>query len=238
MKKSILKQGFTLVELLVVIAIIALLASALFPAITGAMNQARATTLKNKGRGIWTAILSANMEREPLNLDSLWPADVCSNENAAVTVDKSANAYFTYLLSDGTEANKGVIEQDTNIRLVSDLTPESFIAQGIAPAKTDGAIEGENCAWHIYAVDNNSPAEYPLMITKNLEPVNLTFCTDQGAEQRLNLRDGVNPFGKARAVWVTKGGSVSDARPKYLTNYQVAGLASQDGELTIYPCAE
>ena len=53
--------GFTLVEILVVIAIIAILASALFPAIQNAMGQAQATAMKTKGRGIWVAINSANM---------------------------------------------------------------------------------------------------------------------------------------------------------------------------------
>ncbi|NLF85070.1 MAG: prepilin-type N-terminal cleavage/methylation domain-containing protein, partial [Lentisphaerae bacterium] len=52
-------KGFTLVEMLVVIAIIAILAAALFPAISNAMDAARATAMKNKGRGIWAAILSA-----------------------------------------------------------------------------------------------------------------------------------------------------------------------------------
>ena len=238
MKKSIREQGFTLVELLVVIAIIALLASALFPAITNAMNQARATTLKNKGRGIWTAVLSANMEREPLSLDPVWPADVCSNENAEVAVSKDAPSYFTFLLSDGTASGKSKIESDPDSRVVSDLTPESLIAQGITPAEIGEAVAAKNCAWHVYAVDNNSAAELPFLITKNVEAKDFERCTDQSNPTKLVLQDGVNPFGKARAVWVTKGGSVSDARPKYLTNYQVGGLAADSQSIAIYKCAE
>ena len=72
-------KGFTLVEMLVVIAIISVLAAALFPAISNALSSASATALKQKGRGIWVAITSANMEREPLNLTALWPYE-CSED--------------------------------------------------------------------------------------------------------------------------------------------------------------
>ncbi len=73
-------QGFTLVEMLVVIAIISILAASLFPAISSAMDMARATSLKTRGKGIWNAIRVANSEREPLGKYSLWPKDLKENE--------------------------------------------------------------------------------------------------------------------------------------------------------------
>ena len=99
-------DGFTLVEMLVVIAIIAILAAALFPAIQGAMEQAKATSMKNMGRGVWTSVLTANMEREPLNLTALWPVNVKSD-----TGDSAK--YFTYLMSDGDGTQIAEISSDT-----------------------------------------------------------------------------------------------------------------------------
>jgi prepilin-type N-terminal cleavage/methylation domain-containing protein len=121
-------KGFTLVEMLVVIAIISVLAAALFPAIQNAISTASATALKQKGRGVWVAITSANMEREPLNLGVLWPTEL--EEDASVG---TAVAYFNYLLSDGN--NTGTTTDDPDLRVVADLTPDALVASGVTAAK-------------------------------------------------------------------------------------------------------
>ena len=237
MKKTIREEGFTLVELLVVIAIIALLASALFPAINGAMNQARATALKNKGRGVWTAVLSANMEREPLNLDSVWPADLMGDDAAddSKISGNTADAYFSYLLSAGESTSDTTIEGDADSRVVSDLTPESITAQGIPAAAIGSSVEPKNCAWHVLGVNNSTPGEMPFMITKNVDiSGSIQQVQDDKTTKLASFKADTDPFRAARAVWVTRGGSVADARPKFFTKYTVLGEGTN--EVDVFTC--
>lgn len=214
-----LAEGFTLVEMLVVIAIIAILASALFPAITNAMDQATSTALKNKGRGIWVAINSANMEREPLNLAKVWPSEAVKNKKCA---DKDSAAYFTYLLSD--DATTGSICDEAEDRVVSDLTPETLIGSGIVVGS--GSIKNENTAWVVTDVGDNSAAEMPFLFTRNIKSTEIEAfngdADDTTGATKIELQD-VKPFGTKRAVWVTRGGGTLDARAKFLTNQQILG---------------
>lgn len=227
---AILKKlkGFTLVEMLVVIAIIAILAGALFPAISNAMDSARATAMKNKGRGIWSAILSANMEREPLNLGPLWPVETKKD-----TGDSSAK-YFTYLLSDGETTTE--VAGTADDRLVSDLTPEALIAQGIQPHTGGGAVPDKNIAWRVAEIGDTAPAELPFLVSKNVDDNELSSAKDENDKARITLMEG-KPFGRKRAVWVAKGGGIFDARPKYLYNSVVMGIGITNG-LPLWTCAQ
>ena len=219
-------KGFTLVEMLVVIAIIAILAAALFPAISNAMDSARATAMKNKGRGIWAAILSANMEREPLNLGPLWPAELKGD-----TGDSAK--YFTYLLSNGEDTTK--IAGSSEDRLVSDLTPESLIAQGIQPHTGSGAVADKNIAWRVAEIGDTTPGEIPFLFSKNVEDNELQPGSGEDDTARIGLIEG-KPFGKKRAVWVSKGGGIFDARSKYLYNRIVMGIGTTN--VMLWTCSQ
>jgi type II secretory pathway pseudopilin PulG len=212
--------------MLVVIAIIAILAAALFPAISNAMDAARATAMKNKCRGIWAAILSANMEREPLNLGPLWPAELKGD-----TGDSSK--YFTYLLSDG--ENTTAVAGSSDDRLVSDLTPESLIAQGIQPHTGSGAVADKNIAWRVAEISDTTPGEIPFLFSKNVEDNELESAANENDTARISLMEG-KPFGKKRAVWVSKGGGIFDARSKYLYNRIVMGINTTN--VTLWTCAQ
>ena len=211
-------RGFTLVEMLVVIAIIAILAAALFPAISNAMDAARATAMKNKGRGIWTAIMSANMEREPLNLRTLWPDDLKNTPGVSIAVTAD---YFSYLMSNGD--GESIAAKDD--RMVYDLEPESLIAQGVTAFKGTGKIPAENIAWRIAEVGALSAAEIPFLLSKNVAADTLSSVTDAEIEgESIPLADGLPPFGSKRAVWVTFGGGVFDARRRYFRQKLVMGV--------------
>lgn len=210
-------KGFTLVEMLVVIAIISVLAAALFPAIQNALGNATATALKQKGRGIWVAVTSANLEREPLNQGTIWPQDLKDDEGISDSV-----AYFNYLLSDGTD--KGKTTADPDDRVVSDLTPDSLIASGLTPAILGQPIQGKNLAWGVVVINDSTPADVPFLITRNYNQGEQLAKTEEATTTKLVLDEKVKPFNASRAVWVTRGGATMDARKKYFTMSQLMGL--------------
>lgn len=225
-------QGFTLVEMLVVIAIIALLATALFPAITTAMDSAKATALKNKGRGIWTAVTSANNDRVVINRRPLWPANYTNGVGSA-----SSAGYQTWLLSNG--KSKTTIADSKDDQLVPDLDPNSFIASGIPAANRKGSIGAENTAWRVCCVADNDPAEYPFLVTKNVDEDEFKSSKCKDADEADEKEEpyklnGSEPFGEKRAVWVTRGGSCTDTARKYFTAFLVMGYNENEKTVEIW----
>lgn len=210
-------KGFTLVEMLVVIAIISVLAAALFPAISNALGSASATALKQKGRGIWVAITSANMEREPLNLGTVWPEDI---EDDGIATDSVG--YFNYLLSDGTTKTQPT--SDADLRVVADLTPDALIANGVTAGTTDSALTAKNIAWGVVVVGDSTPSEIPFLISKNCQNPGTLQQQAQATAEVIPLDETVKPFNASRVVWVSRGGGNFDARKKYFTMSQLMGL--------------
>ena len=205
------KKGFTLVEMLAVIAIIAILAAALLPAIQNAIDSAKATALKTNGRGVWAALISANSERDPLGKTALWPNLVASNTTATL--------YFKYLMSDGSPF-PGVVQSDPNQSLCSDITPSKLAGGGIGAASSPLLFDHGFLAWNVFAVDNTMAGDAPLFITKNVTtftPGSTTaIASNSVATLSAQTASGdPTPFGPKRAVWVSIGGSCSDARAKY-----------------------
>ena len=211
-------KGFTLVEMLVVIAIISILAAALFPAIQNAMSSAQATALKTKGRGIWVAVTSANMEREPLNLGVIWPSEAVDKEQ----ISENAVAYFNFLLSDGTDKTKST--DDADVRVVGDLTPDALIASGVTAATAGDALTEDNIAWGVVKIKDSSPSEVPFIISRNFNGQTSLSQQDAATTAALDLDADIKPFNEKRAVWVTRGGGTFDARRKYFTESQLMGL--------------
>ncbi len=225
-------KGFTLVEMLVVIAIISVLAAALFPAINNALGTASATALKNKGRGIWVAITSANMEREPLNKGTVWPEDIEDEVSSAAD-------YFNYLLSEDETTTPSQTQEN---QIVADLTPDSLVANGVTVAKKATALTADNIAWAVFVVGDSTPAQIPFLITRNFKgsstkgaQLNSLSSADDKDVNNFDLED-VNPFKKARAVWVSRGGGTFDARAKYLTQGLLFGFGApkDDGDYELW----
>ena len=205
------KKGFTLIEMLVVIMIIAILAAALFPAITGAINQAKATAMRNKGRGIWTSVISANAEREPLGMLAVWPTNMTSG---------SSTLYFQNLI--GSSANA----------ICEDLKVAALSGSGI-PAAADPSSFGQgNNAWCIM-VSSNTVAEDAFIYTRNIDffhqadPTLPTSTLQKGNNTSVANSDyatlttdssvsGLGAFNLNRGIYVTYGGACLDRRQKYI----------------------
>ena len=208
-------QGFTLVEMLVVIAIIAILAASLFPAIQSAMNQARATSLKTKGKAIWNSIRVANSEREPLGKYSLWPKDLKEKSK----VDGSSLKYWQFLFSTG----NGSAQDDQELQLVQDLSCTLLSANGCPTAAKPSELKEDNVAWLVSEVDDDSAGELPFIVTKNANK-KMSFSGSEGVgevdsdgDELIELDSSQAPFQDKHAVWITIGGASKDARKKYFT---------------------
>jgi len=208
-------NGFTLIEMLVVIAIIAILAAALFPAITGAIEQAKATALKNKGRSIWAAVITANAEREPLSLASVWPGDL-----PGYTSTTKATDYFKFLM--GMQfVNGALLTTGAGDPICEDLKLATLTGAGATTASSLSSLGDANCAWYalnVCAATNS--AEDAFIFTKNIG-----FASLSAPLLSTTMPTGINPgvVNIKRGVFVTFGGSCIDLRAKYLasTNWLV-----------------
>ena len=223
------KQGFTLVEMLVVIAIIAILAVALFPAIQSAINTARATSAKSKGRNAWLAISSANTERDILSLGMLWPGDLLNPQDGACTFN-TAEGYWTYLMSDGSDKTGGEIVKDVADRIVTDLTPDKIITPGIQGAPGNKVGAGNN-AWHVFKIFDTDAAEMPFLLTRNADASKIATNGDD-TPLGVSFLGNIKPFAEALAVWVTRGGNAMDARRKYL-NLKLLCPVTKDAAVSV-----
>ena len=215
-------QGFTLVEMLVVIAIIAILAASLFPAISSAMNQARATQLKTRGKGIWNAVIVANNEREPLGKYLLWPKILKDKGK----IGESSLEYWQYLFTDG----KGKTSDKQEDQLVEDLTCSMLAASGYPAAAVPSGLKADNVGWRVANVGSESGIGLPFICTRNVKPDaaykgkdGISTDPDDDTTEQVPLDAESQVFGATRAVWITFGGASMDARAKLFTTAQFLG---------------
>jgi type II secretory pathway pseudopilin PulG len=204
--------------MLVVIAIIAILAAALFPAIQGAIEQSKATAFKNKGRGVWTAVVTANAEREPLGLQAVWPSIFPTN--------CSSTGYFVFLMNQGTSGSA----------ICEDLKVGVFAGSGVTPAADVGSFTSINNAWCLL-VDSNTLAETAFIFTKNISFGTTPPATVSGSTYpAIDTTRGVNI---KRGVYVTYGGGCIDRRAKYIGvdqfDHQTNNLVGAGTSLTNLP---
>lgn len=162
---------------------------------TSAMMNSRATSLKSRGRGIWSAVVSAAMERGARGLPALWPREL------GFTGTESSTDYFRRLLAD----EAGELTDDPGLRLVPDLSTWSLGAHGLPEAPSAHAFSAKHNAWQVVCVDSNTPLSHPFLISRN---VDLGDWLTPTSTIRV-IRSG--PLNLRHVVWVTRGGGIFDA---------------------------
>jgi len=205
------KKGFTLIEMLVVIMIIAILAAALFPAIAAAIAQAKSTAVKNKGRGIWTSVLTANSEREPLGMMNVWP-----------TRTGTSTTYFLGLISGASP-------------ICEDLKAPVLAGPGMPTAADAASFTAANNAWCTsvpFNAPSNNVSEDAFIFTRNIDFASSPSATYDptitpgyvsGVEVKNANPSKLNEFATAlggwnlnRGIYVTYGGACVDRRKAYI----------------------
>jgi len=176
------------------------------------MDKARSSTPQNKARKIWLTVMVTNTERDILDLPFIWPLDI-EKENKK-TFD-SAEAYFTYLMSDGEEDK---IHPDIMERIVADLSPDMVgDRHTVKPVANARTLPPGSSAWHVVCVEENDPPDMPFLISRNVNITDLRFPTEtelqnpNDPEPRVGLKPG-DPSN--RVIWINRGGNVQEVAIK------------------------
>ena len=193
-------SGFTRNELIIVFGVVVLIALALFPLIRSGVESAVATNMKSRSRGVWIAVVSANSERAPAGLKSVWPKEL------GFDASRTSTEYFRWLMSD----SNGVIAADAQDQVCSDLKPDMLGGAGVPVAVSATAFSRANNAWNVLCVGEETRSDAPLFVSRNVD-----WGRQASTSTPVSLTDEM-PFRHRRLVWTTRGGGIFDARIKYL----------------------
>jgi prepilin-type N-terminal cleavage/methylation domain-containing protein len=184
------RSAFTLIELLVVIVIIGILLAVLFPAIAGALRDAKANALLQQGSNFAKAILTTDIQG---NFDG----DVYPSSTSTNTFTTSTD-YFEY-----------VIERE----VISGQDFSLFGGAGAPPIRTTDKTKfnGRNNAWNVVVDVRTSTSDTtPLIFSRNLEIAKLpdgVANTENLRDLLTNTTDSQLAFATTHLVVVTKSAS-------------------------------
>ena len=202
----------------------AVVAGALFPAVSSATLNANLSTMAMQGRKLVMGIMQANVERSGANLPPVWPRTELAAGSAAASADDIANRtygsateYFNALFD---MKHYGQAEWDPYVD--GDLL-SSLWGFGV-PGMNGKGLEKKNVAWIVAAnVTDETPDFVPVLISANFNPALLLSKWDgqtAGAEKLpIGPKSGAKatPFGDRGIVIVRKSGAVETIKRRHLT---------------------
>jgi prepilin-type N-terminal cleavage/methylation domain-containing protein len=194
--------GFTLVEMLFVIVVV-LVAALQLPRVQEALDSgAIPAAMKSKGRGIWVAITSANMEREIAKLGPLWPHELRLpvDQGGGGQVFTTATEYFKILMTNDRPGHQ----------LVPDLEPNMLATYRYPSTANTKTLTPQNIGWHVTEVSATFSSSDAFLIGKD---VNL--IARSGPSNELVSFSRAGTFRGRRLIWVTKGGGILDMKRVY-----------------------
>jgi len=163
------KAAFTRNELIAVVAVVALLALVLYPAVHASIEQAISTSMKSRGRGIWTSVLSANAERRLLgpgvsmdtsyaDTNDVWPRAL------GFDASKTSTEYFRMLMS----TDSACMTNGLHGPICEDLKPSALGGAGVPCANSVSEFTSRNNAWNVVCEGmqgtNSIQSEMPFLI--------------------------------------------------------------------------
>ncbi len=203
--------GFTHVELIAVIVVVAILALVIHPQIRNSVELAVSTSMKGKGRGIWTSVLSATAERELVGLGSVWPKDL------GFDASHTSTEYFHMLMSD----NPSTITNMPSGPIAEDLRPAALGGGGVPYADSLADFSSTNNAWHVVCGGVQTPGSRMIYEAAFLISRNVTIGRQVNALSPMKF-DKQSPLRIRRCVYLTFGGACIDQKEQYM--YTAAGV--------------
>ena len=169
-------------------------------------------TVMSRGKDIYVAIVSANVDREPLGLPSLWPKTCVPNTNYPGDVSSriytTSSDYF-YELYDG--VNLG---NDLHDPYVKGFDYCKLAGAGVPAKKGGGKLSSANNLWIIAAnITDQDDDRIPFLITRNVDVKEIERVVNQGLKESDFNKEITfskvyrSPFNSKEFVAVRKDGS-------------------------------
>jgi type II secretory pathway pseudopilin PulG len=211
------KSNFNLTSLVVIVVLLGLLSLALFPCISSSMYKANMSAVAARGRDIYVAITSANTDREPFDLPSVWPQSNPPTNNAVdiSQINFTNSTDYFWALYDGDHL--GTTNHNPYVR---GFDFSKLAGPGVAAHSGQGRLNPKNNMWTIAKnVREEMEDIVPVLVTRNLAAESLAVDIKSVSDRRLFFdEEWMTPFGRKGFVIVRKGGGTYNFQARYMTH--------------------